>query len=65
MRIVRLWDPVSGQLRRTILMHSPRGVISGVAFGKDASHLATLNGNGTASLLRVSSSSPGVPVPRK
>ena len=45
---VRLWDPVTGELKRTLTGHS--NVVSNVAFSPDGQTLASGAGDGTVGL---------------
>ena len=49
---VRLWDATTGQVKEEIRIHPGHGEISCIRLTPDARHALTLNGNGTAYILR-------------
>jgi WD40 repeat protein/serine/threonine protein kinase len=51
---VRVWEPQTGAAGKTFRLGPPLGHINQVSFSADGRHLATANGNGTISILRLS-----------
>lgn len=50
---VRLWNPNTGRLMKTLEIGPGAGMIHKVVFTSDGKHLATANGNGTVYVLRL------------
>jgi WD40 repeat protein len=50
---VRLWDPATGNQARTFVLRAPRGPVFQVAYSHHSDRLATVNGNGTVTVLRL------------
>ncbi|MBN9524438.1 WD40 repeat domain-containing protein [bacterium] len=50
---VRLWDAADGRLLKSLALRTPRGTVSQVVFHPAGDRVATVNGNGTVTVVRL------------